>query len=430
MKLLSNPPKNSWERIVQRPSTSREVALSVVPSILAEVKNKGDQALIKYTSEFDKISLDRILVTQDEIDSAGDNVTEELKNSIRFAIENVKAFHKSQISGSLRPVETNPGVVCWIESIPIESVGLYIPGGGAPLFSTVYMLGVPAMLAGSANVCLCTPPQANREINPLILYTAKEVGISKIYKVGGAQAIAAMAYGTESVQKVDKIFGPGNQFVATAKELVSRNGVDIDFTAGPSEVLVIADKMSNPEWIAADLIAQAEHGEDSQVVLVSDSQNIIDKCLKEIEKQTATLKRENIILKSLEKSIAVCFTNLEECIDFSNFYAPEHLILSVEDPKKLVSSIKNAGSVFLGSFTPEVAGDYVSGTNHCLPTGGTAKIRGGVKVSDFKKEITFQEISREGLAILNPHIQNLANAEGLSAHANASQIRFKNTERR
>lgn len=423
MRFFNNPLKISWGEISARPQAKLDVAIEVVPSILAKVKNYGDKALREYSKEFDKVSLGALEVSEQEIESSKNKISEKLKESIRFAIQNVKTFHTSQLTVPNPPIQTRAGVVCWTESIPIESIGLYIPGGSAPLFSTVYMLGIPAIIAGVTSVSICTPPDKNGEINPAILFTAAEIGINKIYKVGGAQAIAAMAYGTESINKVDKIFGPGNQFVAVAKELISREGVDIDFNAGPSEVLVIADYSSNPAWVAADLIAQAEHGEDSQVVLASDSEEIIKNCITELERQTKNQSRESIIKKCLENSAAVLLKNIEECIEFSNYYAPEHLILNVFNPRNWVCQIKNAGSVFVGAYSPEVAGDYVSGTNHCLPTGGSAKNRGGVKVSDFKKEISFQEISQTGLNLLTPHIQTLAAAEGLSAHAYASLIR-------
>ena len=424
MNILINPKKEDWNQLCERPVATAQMLEEKVSSIIEEVKLNGDAALLKFTATFDGVDLDNLKVSTEEINAAKFKVSFELKNAIEIAAQNIRTFHKSQII-SEPIVETMPGVRCWRKSVPIEKVGLYIPGGTAPLFSTILMLGIPAILAGCKEIILCTPANAEGKINPAILFTAEFLGIKNIYKLGGAQAIAAMAYGTESVPQQNKIFGPGNQYVTKAKELVQKSGVAIDLPAGPSEVLVIADKNANADFIAADLLSQAEHGADSQVIFLCTDKNVIDEVESALKIQTDLLERKEIAEKALANSRFILFDTLDECIDFSNLYAPEHLILALDDFESYADNIINAGSVFLGKYTPESAGDYASGTNHTLPTNGYARSMSGVSVDSFYKKITFQKISEKGLQNIGPVVEIMAQAESLTAHKNAVSIRLK-----
>jgi len=423
MKVTKYPKIQDWKQLCRRPVFEKEQLNTVVKNILNEVKNQQDQALYNYSIMFDNIKLNNLSVTRKEIEIADNLVSEELKAAINIAKQNIKKFHIAQ--KTTEPiVETTLGVKCWRKTVGIEKVGLYIPGGSAPLFSTILMLGIPAKLAECKEIILCTPPDNKGEINPAILYTANLLGITKIYKVGGAQAIAAMAYGTETIPQIYKIFGPGNQYVTKAKELIQQDGIAIDMPAGPSEVLVIADKTSNPTFIAADLLSQAEHGADSQVILLSNNEAIIEQSIIELEKQLQELPRIEIATKALQNSKAILLKSMNKCIDFSNQYAPEHLIIASEDASDCTDKIINAGSVFLGNYSCESAGDYASGTNHTLPTNEYAKNYSGVSLESFQKKITFQELSKEGIASIGPAIEIMAEAEELFAHKNAVTLRL------
>jgi histidinol dehydrogenase len=424
MRVYKNPNKSDWNTLVKRPILEQQDLDDIVIDILKDVKNNKDQALFKYAEKFDKTKLDTIQIDANEIETAKNQLPQDLKNAINLAKQNIETFHKSQKEKE-QIIETTKGVKCWRRSVGIEKVGLYIPGGSAPLFSTILMLGIPAQLAGCKEIILCSPPNKEGHINPAILYTANLVGISKIYKVGGAQAIAAMAYGTETIPQVYKIFGPGNQFVTKAKELIQQQGVAIDMPAGPSEVLVIADKTSNPEFVAADLLSQAEHGADSQVILVSDDENIINQTIAELDKQLSQLPRKAIASKALKVSRAIQLNSINECIEFSNLYAPEHLIIATDNASDYIEHITNAGSVFLGKYSCESAGDYASGTNHTLPTNGYARNYSGVSLDSFVKKITFQNLNKEGIKNIGPAIELMAEAEGLDAHKNAVTLRLK-----
>ncbi|GAA4245928.1 histidinol dehydrogenase [Winogradskyella damuponensis] len=424
MRVYKNPNKSDWNTLIKRPILEQQDLDDIVIDILKDVKNNKDQALFKYAEKFDKTKLDTIQIDANEIETAKNQLPQDLKNAINLAKQNIETFHKSQKEKE-QIIETTKGVKCWRRSVGIEKVGLYIPGGSAPLFSTILMLGIPAQLAGCKEIILCSPPNKEGHINPAILYTANLVGISKIYKVGGAQAIAAMAYGTESIPQVYKIFGPGNQFVTKAKELIQQQGVAIDMPAGPSEVLVIADKTSNPEFVAADLLSQAEHGADSQVILVSDDENIINQTIAELDKQLSQLPRKAIAEKALKISRAIQLNSINECIEFSNLYAPEHLIIATDNASDYIEHITNAGSVFLGKYSCESAGDYASGTNHTLPTNGYARNYSGVSLDSFVKKITFQNLNKEGIKNIGPAIELMAEAEGLDAHKNAVTLRLK-----
>lgn len=424
MKTYNKPSTEQWAQLIKRPVINEEQLTKAVSLIINDIKLNGDKALIKYASMFDGVNLKSLEISQQEIALASEQVSNELKEAIQIAYNNILAFHKTQQLQE-QVIETTPGVKCWRKSVAIEKVGLYIPSGSAPLFSTILMLGIPAQIAGCKELVLCTPPNKNEGINPAILFTAKLVGISKIYKVGGAQAIAAMAYGTESIPQVYKIFGPGNQYVTKAKELVQQNGIAIDLPAGPSELLVIADKTGNPEFIAADLLSQAEHGSDSQVILLSDDQNIINKTMKALEEQLKMLPRIEIASQALQNSKAILLNDIEDCIRFSNHYAPEHLIIASKSAIQWVDKIINAGSVFLGNYSCESAGDYASGTNHTLPTNGFAKNYSGVSLDSFVKKITFQEINKQGISTIGNAIEIMAEAEDLFAHKNAVTIRLK-----
>jgi len=423
MEVFKYPNNNDWQTLCERPAFEQDSLNNLVSDILMDVKSNKDSALKKYSEKFDKVVLESIEVTQSEIDFANNQISQDLKDAINLAKQNIEVFHASQ-KEEKKIIETTKGVKCWRQSVGIDKVGLYIPGGSAPLFSTILMLGIPAKLAGCKEIILCTPPNKEGEINPAILYTANLVGITKIYKVGGAQAVAAMAYGTETIPQVYKIFGPGNQFVTKAKELIQQEGVAIDMPAGPSEVLVIADKTSNPEFIAADLLSQAEHGADSQVILLSDDEEIINKTNSELEKQLKQLPRQEIATEALKISRSILLNSVDECVEFSNLYAPEHLIFATDTASDHINKITNAGSVFLGKYSCESAGDYASGTNHTLPTNGYAKSYSGVSLDSFVKKITFQNLNEEGIKTIGPAIELMAEAEELFAHKNAVTLRL------
>lgn len=423
MKRAENPSRESWKALVQRPQLELGFLESAVRNILNRVKRSGDTALRELTLQFDKTELTNLQVTEQEIADAGQSLQPKLREAIRVAAANVEKFHALQKRES-QEIETMQGVLCWRKSLPIEKVGIYIPGGTAPLFSTVLMLGTPAKLAGCKEVILCTPPDRDGKINPAILFAAQLVGVTKIFKVGGAQAIGALAYGTESIPSVYKIFGPGNQYVTKAKQLVTEEGLAIDMPAGPSEVLVIADESSNPKYIAADLLSQAEHGEDSQVVLVLLNGKLEKNINEELARQLNALPRRAIAEKSLSNSRVVILEKESDAIDFINQYAPEHLIINTKDPENIASKITNAGSVFLGNFSPEAVGDYASGTNHTLPTNGYAKAYAGVSLESFMKYITFQKLSQEGLKTIGPFVEEMAEAEQLVGHRMAIRVRL------
>lgn len=423
MKVYNKPKRDEWPDLIERPVIDKRSLSDTVENIIRTVRQEGDAALARYTRKFDGTVLQNMTVSEREMQEAHTLLSTDLKEAIKGAYKNIYAFHNAQRQQE-QIVETVPGVRCWRKSVPIEKVGLYIPGGTAPLFSTVLMLGVPAQIAGCREIVLCTPPDKNGMIHPAILYAARLTGIAKIFKTGGAQAIAAMAYGTETVPKVYKIFGPGNQYVTKAKEWVQQDGVAIDIPAGPSELLVIAHKTCDPAFVAADLLSQAEHGADSQVVLLCDNLPLLEQCLREVEKQLENLPRQAVARKALAASKAIVLDSLDECLDFSNEYAPEHLIIASEDAGRYVPGIINAGSVFLGNYSCESAGDYASGTNHTLPTNGFARNCSGVSLDSFVKKITFQELSREGLDVIGKTVQTMALAEELAAHANAVTIRI------
>ena len=422
--IIKNPARNTWSALLERPVFEKIDLLNSVQEIFSKVKNEGDAALQEYSLKFDKVNIDDFLVSENEIEFAIDQVSPELKTAIKQAKENIHKFHAAQKEQILE-IETMEGVICWRESRAIEKIGLYIPGGTAPLFSTVLMLAVPAQIAGCSEIILCTPPQKDGTVNPAILYTAQLCGINKVFKIGGAQAIAALTLGTETVPKVDKIFGPGNQFVTQAKKLALEYNVAIDLPAGPSEVLVIADATAIPAFCAADLLSQAEHGADSQVIFIASDESVFHETINEIEKQVQQLPRNEIAKSALEKSRFIFLNSIDAAIEMSNFYAPEHLILSIENPRNYIKSIANAGSIFLGNYTPESAGDYASGTNHTLPTNGFAKNYSGVSLDSFVKKITIQEISKNGLQKIGKTIEVMAAAEGLMAHKNAVSLRLK-----
>lgn len=424
MKTIKNPPTKEWASICKRATLNQANLEKKVITILEDVKQNKDEALIRYGALFDGVELSSIQVTNEEITLAKTLISKELQEAIQLAKSNIERFHTSQKEQETK-VETTKGVSCWRRSVAIEKVGLYIPGGTAPLFSTILMLGIPAKIAGCKEIVLCTPPNKEGKINPAILYTASLVGVTRIFKVGGAQAIGAMAYGTETIPNVYKILGPGNQYVTKAKELVQQEGIAIDMPAGPSEVLVVADESSNAEFVAADLLSQAEHGIDSQVVLTATDENTINRVIKELEKQLSSLERKEIASKALENSFSVVLNSIEECIEFNNVYAPEHLIIASSKASDYIEKIINAGSVFLGNYSCESAGDYASGTNHTLPTNGYAKNYSGVSLDSFIKKITFQEITKEGIVNIGNAIELMAEAEGLQAHKNAVSVRLK-----
>lgn len=424
MKKIYYPNKSDWMEILKRPVLDVETLRGTVNEVLNRVKAEGDKAVIEYEERFDKVKLDVLAVTETEIMEAEKNVSNELKEAVLLAHKNIHSFHASQRFESAK-VETVPGVTCWQKAVAIEKVGLYIPGGTAPLFSTVLMLAVPAKIAGCKEIVLCTPPNKEGKVNPAILYAAQVAGVNKIFKIGGVQAIGAMAYGTESVPKVYKIFGPGNQYVMAAKQQVSLHEVAIDMPAGPSEVEVLADETANPAFVAADLLSQAEHGADSQVVLITTSEKLIEEVEKEVMNQLKALPRRDIAEKSLANSKLILVKDMDEAIEMTNEYAPEHLIIETKDYMELAEKVVNAGSVFLGALTPESAGDYASGTNHTLPTNGYAKAYSGVNLDSFIRKITFQEITREGMCTIGPAIEVMASNELLDAHKNAMTVRLK-----
>ncbi|WP_017731780.1 histidinol dehydrogenase [Nafulsella turpanensis] len=424
MEIIVNPERSRWPELLERPRQEQKRIKKIIKPILKKVKRNGDSALLKFALEFDLVHLEEVVVSDNELLSAADEINGELKEAIQLAKQNIETFHKAQM-GERLVVETMPGVRCSRKSVAIEKVGLYIPGGTAPLFSTVLMLGIPARLAGCKEIVLCTPPDRSGKIHPAILYTAHLLGIRKVFKTGGAQAIGAMMYGTESVPKVDKIFGPGNQYVTAAKLKAAKEGIAIDMPAGPSEVAVYADVSAHPAFVAADLLSQAEHGADSQVVLVATSKEIAEAIQKEVETQLQDLPRKEMAQQALENSRFLVVSREADAIDLLNAYAAEHLILSVHNYGEVAEKIINAGSVFLGNYSPESAGDYASGTNHTLPTNGFARAYSGVSVDSFVKKITFQEISPEGLKNIGPAIETMAEAEHLQAHANAVSLRLQ-----
>lgn len=421
---INYPDKSTWKDILKRPALDSTSLEATVKSILSDIKTNGDSAVKKYALQFDKANLNSFEVNQEEIKIAETKLSAELKNAIKNAKSNIVKFHSAQ-KEETQLIETTTGVKCWRKSVGIEKVGLYIPGGSAPLFSTVLMLGVPAKLAGCKEIILCTPSDSNGNINPAILFAAQLVGVTKIFKVGGVQAIAAMAYGTESIPQVYKIFGPGNQYVTCAKQLINKEGVAIDMPAGPSEVAVIADESCVPAFVAADLLSQAEHGADSQVILVSNSESVIKKVNEELELQLKALSRNSITEKALQNSKAILINSLEEGMELLNEYASEHLIIACQNADELAGKVVNAGSVFIGNYSCESAGDYASGTNHTLPTNGYAKAYSGVSLDSFVKKITFQKLSKEGIHTIGKTIELMAEAEGLDAHKNAVSIRLK-----
>ncbi|MDR0940393.1 MAG: histidinol dehydrogenase [Mediterranea sp.] len=424
MKLIEYPPRAEWDELLRRPALDTERLFGTVRTIIDKVREEGDRAVMAYEREFDHASLSSLAVSPEEMDTAEALVSDELKAALALARENIETFHAAQrFTG--RRVETRPGVVCWQKAVAIEKVGLYIPGGTAPLFSTVLMLAVPARIAGCGEVVLCTPPDSDGRIHPAILLAARMAGVTRVFKAGGVQAIAAMAYGTESVPKVYKIFGPGNQYVTAAKQLVGLRDVAIDMPAGPSEVEVLADASARPEFVAADLLSQAEHGADSQVLLVTTSSRLLADVRTEVERQLARLPRRDIAARALDNSKLVLVRSMDEAIGLTNAYAPEHLIVETDNYVEVAERVTNAGSVFLGPFTPESAGDYASGTNHTLPTNGYAKAYSGVSLDSFIRKITFQEIRPEGIADIGPAIELMAENERLHAHRNAVSVRLE-----
>ncbi|MBR5957100.1 MAG: histidinol dehydrogenase [Salinivirgaceae bacterium] len=424
MNININPPKQMWNELVARPQIDRQSLAPMVGDVLAQVRERGDEALRELTLKFDKVIPENWLVSEWEFDEAEQKLSDTLKDAIRAAKENIAKFHSAQMPKQVE-VETAAGVRCWQKAFPINKIGLYVPGGSAPLFSTVLMLAVPAQIAGCEEVVLCTPPNKEGKINPAILFAARLTGVKRVFKVGGSQAIAAMAFGTETIPQVDKIFGPGNQYVTCAKQLVSSMGVAIDMPAGPSEVLVVADEQTPVEFAAADLLSQAEHGPDSQVVLVSLSQQKIEDIWQETQRQLDELPRKEFATKALSNSRFVCFNDMATAMDFVNAYAPEHLILSVSNPEEWAARVRQAGSVFMGYYSCESAGDYASGTNHTLPTNGYARAYSGVNIDSFMKKITFQQLTAEGIRHIGPTIETMAAAEMLDGHKNAVTVRLK-----
>lgn len=421
--MIKNPDWKEWKELLQRPYVDNSAVLSSVQTVLHEIKQNGDNAVRHFTQKFDGVLLNDFLVTEKEIAGAESKLSSPLKAAIQQAKQNIETFHKTQLS-AVEIIETMPGIQCWRKSVGIDKVGLYIPGGTAPLFSTVLMLAIPARLAGCREIILCTPCNKQEEVHPAVLYAAQVTGVTRIYKIGGAQAIAAMAYGTETIPAVYKIFGPGNQYVTAAKQLIQMQGVAIDMPAGPSEVCVLADETANPSFVAADLLSQAEHGVDSQVLLVCSSEAVVSSCMKELELQVEQLPRKEIAKKVLQNSKAIVIENVNEAIDLVNEYAAEHLIISCKDADGIAEKIINAGSVFIGNYSPESVGDYASGTNHTLPTNGFARAYSGVSVDSFVKKITYQKLDRQGLSNIADTVIQMAEAEGLQAHANAVRVRM------
>ena len=424
MKTYIEPNRSDWSEITTRPVLDHLSLVSKVSEVLTSIKKEGDAAVSQYTMAFDGVQLDQFAITAEEWMEAENLITVPLKEAIQQAARNIETFHKEQVL-DMDPIETQPGVQCWRKSVGIEKVGLYIPGGSAPLFSTILMLGIPARIAGCEEVVLCSPPDKNGKLHPAILYTAQLVGIQKVYKIGGVQAIGAMAFGTQTVPKVFKIFGPGNQYVTCAKELVQRMGTAIDMPAGPSEVMVIADENARAEYVAADLLSQAEHGPDSQALMITTSTEIARQVEAEVLQQLAELPRKQIAEKALTHSKLIVVKSMEEAVELANIYAADHLIISTSDPSSVACKIKNAGSVFLGNYSPESVGDYASGTNHTLPTNGYAVAYSGVSLDSFVRKITFQQLSPEGLQGIGDTVIQMAEAEGLKGHALAVSRRLK-----
>ena len=424
MKIIENPLQESLPELLQRPAMDHAALYTVVQGVLDAVNKEGDKAVATYTQKFDGVTMDTALVSAAEINEAALALSPALKDAIQLAAKNIRCFHEAQVSEIIK-IETMPGVSCWRKSIGIDKVGLYIPGGSAPLFSTVLMLGIPAVIAGCKEIILCTPPAANGKVHPAILYAATVVGITRIFKIGGVQAIAAMAYGTETVPQVYKIFGPGNQYVTAAKQLVQQSGVAIDMPAGPSEVCVLADETCNPAFVASDLLSQAEHGPDSQVLLVSTSKKVVANVEEALAAQLALLSRKDIAQKALDNSTAIVVEDMDRAIFIVNSYAAEHLILACNNDEVIAEKITNAGSVFLGNYSPESVGDYASGTNHTLPTSGYARAYSGVSVDSFVKKVTFQKLTPDGLQAIGAAVETMAAAEGLDAHKNAITIRLQ-----
>lgn len=424
MNIISNPSKNTWSDILQRPTQTVDDIENTVNQIFGEVLQKGDQAVLKYTSLFDGVNLDEMQVATSEIEAAKQLVSEELKQAIQLAKNNIEKFHTAQACETI-VTETSNGVLCWQQKKPIQKVGLYIPGGTAPLFSTVLMLALPAKIAGCKEIVLCSPPNKKGEINPAILYAAQLCGVTKIFKVGGIQAIASLTFGTSSIPKVNKIFGPGNQFVTVAKQIATKYGVAIDMPAGPSELLIVADQSANSSFVASDLLSQAEHGVDSQVILVTTSNTFAQEVITEVSEQITALPRKEIAQQAIQNSKVIVLNNNEEALDLINEYGPEHFIICVENEDFYIDNIENAGSIFIGNYTPESAGDYASGTNHTLPTNGFSKAYSGVNLDSFLKSMTFQKITKEGIINIGPSIELMAEAEGLEAHKNAVTLRLE-----
>ena len=423
MNIIRYPERLEWNFLLKRSALQTESLRETVCDILEKVRTQGDRAVIGYEEQFDKVKLNSLEVTEKEFEEAEKEVDIKLKAAIMLPLNNIQTFHSSQKFAS-KKIETLPGVTCWQKAVAIEKVGLYVPGGTAPLFSTVLMLAAPAQIAGCKEIILCTPPNREGKIHPAILYAARVAGVKRVFKAGGVQAIGAMAYGTSSIPKVYKIFGPGNQYVTVAKQQVALRDVAIDMPAGPSEVAVLADETANPTFVASDLLSQAEHGADSQAILITTSETLIDKVAAEVDRQLSELPRKSLAEKSLQSSKLILVRNMQEAIDMINEYAPEHLIIETKDYTDIAEKIINAGSVFLGSYAPESAGDYASGTNHTLPTNGYAKAYSGVSLDSFIRKITFQEITREGIATIGPAIQVMAANEHLDAHKNAITVRL------
>lgn len=424
MKIIVNPLQEALPELLQRPVMDHAALQTVVQGVLDAVRTGGDKAVASYTKQFDGVTIDDLQVSEAAINEATLSLEPALKEAIQLAAKNIKCFHEAQVNGPVT-IETMPGVRCWRKSVGIDKVGLYIPGGSAPLFSTVLMLGIPAVIAGCKEIILCTPPSKDGSVHPAILYAASVVGITRIYKLGGVQAIAAMAYGTETVPQVYKIFGPGNQYVTAAKQLVQQNGVAIDMPAGPSEVCVLADETCNPGFVASDLLSQAEHGPDSQVLLVSTSSKVVDEINEALTAQLEVLPRKDIAQQALENSKAIVVDSMDQAIFIVNSYAAEHLIIACKNDETIGEQITNAGSVFLGNYSPESVGDYASGTNHTLPTSGYARAYSGVSVDSFVKKITYQKLTPAGLQAIGAAVETMAAAEGLEAHKNAITIRLQ-----
>lgn len=428
MNIIRYPERNEWSGLLKRSALKSESLRDTVLEVLDKVRKEGDRAVIGFEEKFDKVKLSSLAVTEQEFEEAEKKIGIELKAAILMALNNIRKFHMAQKFEG-KKVETMPGVNCWQKAVAIEKVGLYVPGGTAPLFSTVLMLATPAKIAGCREIILCSPPDREGKIHPAILYAARAAGVSHVFKAGGVQAIGAMAYGTESIPKVYKIFGPGNQYVTTAKQQVSLRDVAIDMPAGPSEVAVLADAAADPTFVAADLLSQAEHGVDSQVILITDSEELLSKAAKEVERQLAELPRKDFASRSLESSKLILVKDMDEAIEMVNEYAPEHLIIETENYMDMAEKVVNAGSVFLGPFSPESAGDYASGTNHTLPTNGYAKAYSGVSLDSFIRKITFQEINAEGISLIGPAIQVMAANECLDGHKNAITVRLNSLKK-